>query len=282
MSVVENYVAPQSIEDAAAVLAAGSVTIVAGGTDLMIQGKADKSKYEPTLMNVRHIAEMRDVSIEGDALQIGALTTITDLLTDEIITKHLPVLADMADKFASNQIRNAGTVGGNICNASPAGDSLVPLLMYEAEAVLVSSKGRRKVPLAEFFTRPGKTVLQKNELLTSVEIAIPPDGFVGGFGKFGPRPALEIAMASVSLGGVVKNGTISNVRVAFGAVASTPIRGLETEGALEGKALDDETIRAAAEIARSEVRPISDVRATDWYRRHLIGVMTEEILNNVR
>jgi xanthine dehydrogenase FAD-binding subunit len=282
MSVVENYVAPQCIEDAAAVLAAGSVTIVAGGTDLMIQGKADKSKYEPTLMNVRHIAEMRDVSVEGDALQIGALTTITDLLTDKIIAEHLPVLADMADKFASNQIRNAGTVGGNICNASPAGDSLVPLLMYEAEAVLVSIEGRRKVPLAKFFTGPGKTILQNNELLTSVEIAIPPDGFVGGFGKFGPRPALEIAMASVSLGGVVKNGTISNVRVAFGAVAPTPIRGPKTEAALEGSALDDETIRAAAEIARSEVRPISDVRATDWYRKHLISVMTEEILNNVR
>jgi len=281
MSNIENYLAPGSINDAAAALAAGPATIVAGGTDLMLQAGSGQKTYAPTLINIQKITEMRGVSKDGDTIRIGALTTITDLLTDEIISEHLPVMADMADKFASDQIRNAGTVGGNICNASPAGDSLIPLLMYQAEAVLVTSSGTRNVPLNEFFTGPGSSVIQENELLIGVDVPVPPAGFQGGFGKFGPRPALEIAMAAVSIGGVVKDGIISDVRVAFGAVAPTPIRSAETEAALEGKKLDQETISAAGEIAASSVNPITDVRPSDWYRRHLIRVMTEEILNDV-
>ena len=285
MSTIENYLAPGSIDDAAAALAAGPATIVAGGTDLMLQAGAGQKTYAPTLINIQKITEMRGVSKDGDTIHIGALTTITDLLTDDIIAEHLPVMADMADKFASDQIRNAGTVGGNICNASPAGDGIVPLLMYQAEVVLASkpngSTETRNVPLNEFFTAPGKSVIQENELLIGVDIAVPPAGFVGGFGKFGPRPALEIAMAAVSVGGVVKYGVISDVRVAFGAVAPTPIRSAETEAALEGKKLDEATISAAGEIASASVNPITDVRASDWYRRHLIRVMTEEILNDV-
>jgi len=285
MSTIENYLAPGSIDDAAAALAAGPATIVAGGTDLMLQAGSGQKEYAPTLINIQKISEMRGVSQDGDTIRIGALTTITDLLTDEIIAEHLPVMADMADKFASDQIRNAGTVGGNICNASPAGDGIVPLLMYKAEVVLASkpngSTETRKVPLNEFFTGPGKSVIQENELLIGVDIPVPPAGFVGGFGKFGPRPALEIAMAAVGLGGVVKDGVITDVRVAFGAVAPTPIRSAETEAALEGKKLDEETISAAGEIASSSISPISDIRASDWYRRHLIRVMTEEILNDV-
>ena len=281
MSIIENYLAPSSIDDAAAALAAGPATIVAGGTDLMLQTGSGQKAYAPTLLNIQKITKMRGVSQDGNTIRIGALTTITDLLTDPIIAEHLPVLATMADKFASDQIRNAGTVGGNVCNASPAGDSLVPLLMYKAEAVLVATNVSRKVPLAEFFTGPGETIRQENELLVGVDIPVPPAGFRGGFGKFGPRPALEIAMASVSVGGVVKDGAISDVRVAFGAVAPTPIRSAETEAALEDKKLNKKTISAAGEIASSSVNPITDVRATDWYRRHLIRVMTEEILNNV-
>tara|TARA_B100000315_G_scaffold260545_1_gene322760 strand:- start:4230 stop:5078 length:849 start_codon:yes stop_codon:yes gene_type:complete len=281
MSNIENYLAPSSIEDAAAALAAGPATIVAGGTDLMLQTGSGQKTYAPTLINIQKITEMRGISKDGDTIRIGALTTITDLLTDAIIAEHLPVLATMADKFASDQIRNASSIGGNICNASPAGDSIVPMLMYKAEVVLVASTGTRKVPLNEFFTGPGKSVIQENELLIGVDIAVPPAGFKGGFGKFGPRPALEIAMASVSVGGVVKDGVISDVRVAFGAVAPTPIRSAETEVALEGKKLDEETISAAGEVASSSVNPITDVRASDWYRRHLIRVMTEEILNDV-
>jgi CO/xanthine dehydrogenase FAD-binding subunit len=248
----------------------------------MIQGKLDPSKYAPTLMNVQRIDEMRGVSVDGDTIRIGALTTITELKSDAIIAEHLPVVADMADKFASDQIRNASSIGGNICNASPAGDGILPLMMYGAEIVLASAEGSRSVALDDFFTGPGKTTKADNELLVAVEIAKPAAGFKAGFEKFGPRPALEIAMSSVALGGVVGDGTISNVRVAFGAVGPTPMRGRKTEAALEGKKLDDETIKAAGDVASEEVTPITDVRASEWYRRHLIRVMTEEILTNVR
>ena len=285
MASIENYLAPESVEEATTALAAGPVTIVAGGTDLMLQCNSGQLSYAPTLMNVQRISEIRGVSINEGTISIGALTTITDLLTDITIAQHLPVLVDMADKFGSDQIRNASTIGGNICNASPAGDSLVPLLMYNAEAVLVSktrgTSKTRKVQLGKFFTGPGKTVRSENELLIGVDIPIPPVGFRGGFRKFGPRPALEIAMAEVSLGGVLKDTVISDVRVAFGAVAPKPIRGDQTEAALEGKILDEKTISAAGETASNEVAPISDVRASDWYRRHLIRVLTEEILADV-
>ena len=183
MNTVENYIAPGSIEEAAAALAAGPVTIVAGGTDLMLQTGSGAIAYAKTLMNVRRIAEMQGVSIDGDTIRIGALTTITELKSDAIIAEHLPVVAEMADKFASDQIRNASTIGGNICNASPAGDGIVPLMMYGADVVLASAKGNRNVALSEFFTGPGKTVKADNELLVAIEIAKPAAGFKGGFGN---------------------------------------------------------------------------------------------------
>ncbi len=285
MSNIENYIAPGSVEEAVQALADGDVTIMAGGTDLMLQAENGQVTYQPTLMNINRVDGLRGVTLDGDTVRIGALTTITDLLEDNIIADKLPVLATMADKFASNQIRNAGTVGGNVCNASPAGDSIVPLLILNAAAVLSSkpngSVETRSVPLQNFFTGPGKTNMNSNELLVAIDVPVPPAGFAAGFSKFGPRPALEISMASAAIGGVVDGGKLTGVRVAYGAVGPTPMRAPETEAALEGKELNADNIAAAAEVAGNEVTPIDDVRATEWYRRHLVRVMTQEILENV-
>ena len=285
MSDIENYIAPGSVEAAAQALADGDVTIMAGGTDLMLQGQNGAVTYQPTLMNINRVDGLRGVSVNSGTIHIGALTTITDLLEDSIIAEKLPVLAAMANKFASNQIRNAATVGGNVINASPAGDSIVPLLVLNAEAVLSSTPNgsveTRTVPLQEFFTGPGKTIKQANELLVAIDVPVPISGFVAGFRKFGSRPALEISMAAGAIGGVVENGALTDVRVAFGAVGPTPMRARQTEAAIEGKSLNEETIKAAGAIAKKEVTPITDVRASEWYRRHLVGVMTEEILEDV-
>lgn len=285
MSNIENYIAPASVEEAVQALADGDVTIMAGGTDLMLQGQNGAVTYQSTLMNINRVEGLRGVSVNGDTIRIGTLTTITDLLKDSIIADKLPVLAAMADKFASNQIRNAGTVGGNVVNASPAGDAIVPLLVLNAEAVLSSkpngSVETRSIPLQEFFTGPGKTNMQPNELLVAIDVPVPPAGFVAGFRKFGPRPALEISMASAAIAGVVADGALTDVRVAYGAVGPTPMRAPQTEAAIEGKALTEETIKAAGAVSKNEVTPITDVRASEWYRRHLVGVMTEEILEDV-
>lgn len=284
---MEQYLAPTNLEQALACLhqAEGDVAILAGGTDLMPQQQAGRLKPKHTLLNIRHIAELKGVTLADGVIHIGALTTITELMDNALVRHHLPLLAEAGDHFASNQIRNAGTLGGNVCNASPAGDMLVPLLVLDATAELASLTDgkicRRSVPLTEFFIGPGKTSRAQTELLTGVRIALPPGNFIARFYKFGTRPALDISAISIGIGGVLRDGMLSSVRIAFGAVAPTPVRGRQTEAALEGKRLDAATIEVAASTARDEVNPIDDVRASAWYRKQLVHNMTKRILSHV-
>lgn len=286
MNAIEQYVAPSSLAQAAEYLQQpGGVTILAGGTDLMPQSQSGRLKFKRTLMNIRGIAELKGVAIDGAAIRIGALVTVTEIMENALVQRHLPVLIEACDHFASNQIRNAATLGGNVCNASPAGDMLVPLIALDAVVELASKpKGsleRRSMSLSEFFVGPGKTRRGPAELLTGIRIPLPPQQHFARFFKFGTRPALDISTISIGIGGVLKNGVLSNVRVAFGAVAPTPMRAPRTEQALEGKRLDPATIEAAANVARDEVTPIDDIRATAWYRKELIHNITKRMLDHV-
>lgn len=282
---VERYAAPKSLDEALGVLQQDDVTILAGGTDLMPQSKAGRVAIKRTLMNIQRVGELKGIRLEGNAIRIGALSTITEILRDPLVKQHLPVLAEACDHFASDQIRNAGTLGGNIGNASPAGDTLVPLVVLDAEVELASrpngSTTTRRVPIAEFFTGPGRTKRAGNELLTAVIIPLPRAGHVARFYKFGTRPALDISTISIGVAGVVSDGALTDARVAFGAVAPTPVRAKRTEQALEGRRLDDEAIEAIATTARDEVTPIDDVRASAWYRKELIHNMTKRMLEHV-
>lgn len=282
---IEQYFAPASIAEAVRILAAGEVTILASGTDLMPQTQAGRARFARTLMNVRRIPELRGIAAGERGIRIGALTTVTELMESEPIRREIPILAEAGDHFASSQLRNAATLGGNICNASPAGDLLVPLLVLEAEVELAAmgeaALATRAMPLAQFLTGPGKTSRRASELLVAVRVPQPPEGFRARFCKFGTRPALDISAVSIGIGGVRRGRTLAGVRVAFGAVAPTPIRAPRTEAALEGRELTPEAIAAAAEVARAEVRPISDVRASDWYRRELIRNLTRRVLTDV-
>ncbi|MBI3148143.1 MAG: xanthine dehydrogenase family protein subunit M [Betaproteobacteria bacterium] len=283
---IERYLAPQSLDQALfALQELGEVTLLAGGTDLMPQAKAGRAKFKRTLMNLRGIPELKGVSREGNTLRLGALATITELLHDPLVGEHLPVLREACDHFASDQIRNAATLGGNINNASPAGDTLVPLLVLDAEVELASRPDeaiyRRRMPLSEFFVGPGKTRRAPAELLSAVLVPCPAPGHVARFYKFGARPALDISTISIGLAGVRKNGHLENVRVAFGAVAATPLRALATEEALEGRQLDAQTIARVAATARQEVQPIDDLRASAWYRQELVHNMLTRMLEHV-
>ncbi len=281
---LDDYAAPASLDEAAQLAADGPVTILAGGTDLMPQSEWGKLELTGRLLNIRRIPELAGIEGSGDTVRLGALVTVTEILDSEELARHANVLVETADQFASEQLRNMSSIGGNVCNASPAGDMIIPLLLLDAEAELVRWSGNgleaRRVALDGFFTGPGKTVRQPDEILIALHIPTPPDGFVGGFRKFGPRPALEIAMAAVGVAGVRDGKTLTNARAAFGAVAPTPMRGPHTEAAVEGKTLDQATIAAAAETASNEVSPITDVRASEWYRRHLVRVLTEELLSH--
>jgi xanthine dehydrogenase FAD-binding subunit len=283
MSSNEDYFVPASVDEAVRHLGRADATILAGGTDLMLQirGRPDRQP----LINIRRLDELRGVDQTGDAIRIGTLTTLTDLLADKTIADQLPCLREMADQFASNQIRNLATIGGNICNASPAGDALVPLIVLDAEIELASLRGgecrTRNVKLADFLIGPGQTGIEPGELLTHVIVPRPRPGFVDGFRKIGVRPALEIAVVSVGLGGELRGNALYNVRAAFGAVAPRAVRGAATEAALEGRELTAETIAQAAVAVAEDIAPISDIRATSWYRGHLARAMIEEILTSV-
>lgn len=283
---IARYVAPRSLAEAADILQTGPVSILAGGTDLMPQSRSAKSPLQPTLMNLRHIAELRGISEVDGTVHIGALTTITELRDSPLVRDRLNALWQACDQFASDQIRNAGTVGGNICNASPAGDTLVPLIALDARVVLTAKPNgamkTRTIPLVDFLLGPGKTARAAGELLVAVEIPLPAQNAVSAFFKFGTRPALDISVISIGLAAIRAGDRLTQVRLAFGAVAPRPIRAPATEAALEGKTLDDETIAAAVAVADREIHPITDVRASDWYRREMVRNMLTRMLANVR
>jgi xanthine dehydrogenase FAD-binding subunit len=281
MTAIERYLAPASLDDALAALAGGNATILAGGTDLMPQSNAGKVKFRPILLNIRRLPELRTVDIAQGRITIGALTTINELKDNPVIAKAVPLLAEAADHFASDQVRNMGTIGGNVANASPAGDTLVPLLVLDAEVELASASGRRSVPMTEFFTGPGRTMRRADELITGFSIPLPRLRTVSRFVKFGTRPALDISAVSIGFAATLEGGRLSDVRVAFGAVGPTPLRGRATEAVLEGAALDAATIAKAAATARDEVKPIDDLRASAWYRRELVHNLLGKVLSDV-
>jgi CO/xanthine dehydrogenase FAD-binding subunit len=279
------YVAPTSLEEATQALAVGEATLFAGGTDVMVGVNARQQTLAPTLMNLRYLPELRGISLEDGEIRIGATVTITEVLESDLLAQEAPVLVQTADRFASSQIRNAATVGGNICNASPAGDLILPLLVLDAEVELAEwaagTIARRRAPLAEVFTGPGATVIRPTEILTAVWFPKPPEGFVATFEKSGPRPALEIAIVAAAVGGVRTETGLDGARVALGSVAPTPIQAPQTEAAIADRKLDVEGRAAVAEIAATEIAPIDDVRGSAWYRRHLTRAMIERALERV-
>jgi len=285
MKAIERYVAPRSLEEAVEILNAGDASVLAGGTDLMPQTRADRLQFKPLLMNLRYLLELKGVVEEAGSVRIGALVTITELLESTLVRQRLNLLWQACDHFASDQIRNAATIGGNLCNASPAGDTLVPLLALDARVVLAGKHGgvlqARRVPLSRFFVGPGRTCRAPSELLTTVEVPLPAPGFAGEFYKHGARPALDIAAISIAVGARRDGQVLRDVRIAFGAVAPTPIRVPRAEAALEGRTIEKATLETAVQTALQEIRPISDLRASDWYRRELVHNMLQRVVSHV-
>jgi CO/xanthine dehydrogenase FAD-binding subunit len=280
------YLAPRQLEDALQVMADGDATVLCGGTDLAPQTESGARPYKAKLLNIRRIEGLGGIGEKSDEIRIGATTTVSEIRRSAVLASITPVLVEAAERFASEQIRNAASLGGNLCNASPAGDMIPPLLVLDASVELACWQGgavrMRRVPLERFFVSPGKTVMLAQELLTAVVFDRPAPDFVARFRKSGPRPALEISTVSVALGARVAGTRLSDVRVAMGSVAPTPLRARHVEAALEGKPLDADTVAAALAATVQDAKPIDDVRASAWYRGHLVRVFVEEVLNDVR
>jgi CO/xanthine dehydrogenase FAD-binding subunit len=286
MDQVTTYLAPHGLDEALRALADGRATVLCGGTDLTPQTDAGVRQYQPTLLNIRRVEGLHGIDASGDEIRIGATTTISEIRRSAALAELAPALVEAAEHFASEQLRNAASLGGNLCNASPASDMSPPLLVLDASVELAcwqdGAAQTRRVPLERFFLAPRRTVMRPEELLTAVVFARPVADAVGRFRKAGPRPALEISTVSVALGARLADGRLSAVRVAMGSVAPTPLRARHVEAALEGRQLDAATIAAAVAAADQDAKPIDDVRASAWYRSHLVRVFVEEVLNDVR
>ena len=237
---------------------------------------ADQAVAADPLIDISRIPEMRGILETGEGLEIGAATPLAELAADP----RLPsVLVQGATSVGSLQIRNLATVGGNICNASPCGDTITPLIVLGAVLVLVSPSGRREVVVEEFFTGPKKTVMNPDELLAGIKI--PGANLTGGssFKKIGQRNGQIISQVNVAVWVKAKAGRkVGAIRAAAGSVGPVPIRLLKAAATLKGSGMTPGIIADAARLAMIEISPISDVRATADYRRSVIGTLLSDAL----
>jgi len=270
------YFEPKSISEALSVLVkhGAEAKVIAGGTDVMVD---IKFKEEPgSLVNIKKLPGMSGIKENGGSLRIGALATIRDLETNVLVREKLPVLWEAAHQFASLQVRNTATIGGNICRASPSGETLAPLLVLEATGKCAFSDGEKSQPFTSFFQGPGKSVLGAKGLLTEIDVPYPAAGSKSVYLKHAVRGAMDIAMVGVAVLITPDPGknNMQDVRIGLGAVAPTPIRAPKTEALLRGKPLTAALLKEAAALAASESSPISDQRSSGEYRRWIVEALT--------
>ncbi|MFQ5517027.1 MAG: FAD binding domain-containing protein [Acidimicrobiia bacterium] len=253
---------------------AGSGSLIAGGTDLLVQMR--DGREEAHLIDISNIEDAPPaVDIDGGFVELSALAPISHVVAG--LDGRLPGITAAARVFGSLQIRNRATIGGNLANASPAADLVPPLVAADADLVIDGPKGERTVPAGDFATGPGRTVLEADEWVRSVRMPLPEGE--EGFRKLGNRSAMVISIVSLAWRwNRSADGTLRAVKLALGAVAPTVIRVPEAEDALEGRRPTEDVVTTAAESLRAAIDPIDDVRGSAWYRRQVAGDLLREAL----
>ena len=265
-----DYARPQSLTEVLELLAAhgDKARILAGGTDLIVNIK--ESLMAPTiLIDIKDIAELREIRIEADQISIGANVSFAQIMESPAIKEHFPMLWDAAATVASSGIRNRATLAGNICTAVPSLDSAPPLLCHEAIVHCAGVQGLRTITIAEWFLAPRKTALKPDELLTRITMPIPERDSTGIYLKLGRYNGEDLAQA----GWGIWISRQQQYRIAHCALAAVPARAMGIEALLNGKALSDDLIEAALTLVESEIRPITDIRSSREYRFHVSKVM---------
>ncbi|MBI3747995.1 MAG: xanthine dehydrogenase family protein subunit M [Chloroflexi bacterium] len=268
MPVEPPITSPRTLADAYAQLAEGPVTPIAGGTDLMVSLTGELGEPPERMLDLWHLDELRGIALDGDSLVLGALTTYTDLRRSSLCREHVPALVEAAATIGAAQIQNRGTIGGNAVNASPAGDTLPVLLALDATLVCGSVRGERDVPATAFWPGYRRTALAPDELLVRIRFPLVA-GRASRFRKVGTRRAQSISKVVMALAycAGTDGGLWTDVRLALGSVAPTPIRASATEAVLEGRPPIPAIAELAAETLAAELHPIDDVRSTAEYRR---------------
>src|SRR5262250_27015 len=271
------YEAPSSLGDAIALLARASGTsrILAGGTDVIVQMETDLTDPE-LLVDIKKIPELRQIAIEDGAFRVGAAVTGMELTEHHAFCKAWPGVVDGVKLIGSMQIKGRATMGGNLCNASPAADSVPALIAAGAIARIVGPAGVREAPVEAIPTGPGKTSLQKGEIIASFFLPSRPPRSADAYQRFTPRTEMDIAVVGVGINLTLDaNGTCTAARVALGAVAPTVLLVKEAADALIGSRLEEAALDKLAHAASAACRPIDDKRGTKEYRIKVAGVLAK-------
>lgn len=277
-----DYHEPASLQQAFDLLAryGENVALVAGGSGLFVSMKMERSAPR-AVVSLQRIPGLNQVALEpGGGLRIGACTPIHDIRSHPRVCAAYPALAQACASFGSAQIEIMGTIGGNLCNGSPASDTVPALLVLDAVLEIRSAAGARLLPAGQFILSPGRTALQPGEILTAVILPPPPDGAQSAFYKV-TRVTADLAKASLAVLLVRKGNTIEECRLAFGSVSARPMRTLQAEALLNGQAFSPELALQAGQCASLEISPIDDVRSSAWYRRQLASVMVHDTLQEL-
>jgi carbon-monoxide dehydrogenase medium subunit len=274
-----DYHQPESLEEAIRLKKTISGSLfISGGTDLMV--RINKKELRPSaLISLRSIPALSGIE-NGKITRVGAMTSISDILKSPVILEKYPVLTQAAKTLGSVQIRNVATIGGNLCNGSPAADMAPPLLVLQAKVKVQSVQDSRDITLEKFFRGPGETRLSRDEILTDILLEPPEENTKTVFLKKG-RTRMDLAVASVAALIQKEGNRCLKARMAAGSVAPTPLRLFKVEAMLEGASFSKELLDEAQHLASRCVSPISDARSTADYRYHLVGVLVKRALEKL-
>ncbi len=276
-----DYIAPKSVDEAISALAAGGEKArpLSGGTDLIAQLQEGRRGLE-TVVDVKRIPELMEISISADGLKLGAAVSCHTINANQAVRDAYPALIDSTHLIGGTQIQGRASIGGNLCNSSPAADAIPNLVVHNVSCHIAGPNGRRTVAVEDFCTGPGQNVLENGEFLVSLTFPKPPPNFGAAYLRFIPRNEMDIAVVGAGASVILSDDkeTIQSARVSLGAVAPTPLLVQEAGDVLAGQPISEETLNKAADLAKAAARPINDMRGTIAQRKHLSGVLTQRAL----
>jgi len=276
------YVAPTTVAEAVAVLTehGDRARPLAGGTDLLVKARANVWELD-AVVDIKNIPELMTLSVNGDGLSIGAGVPCYQVYDNSDVAAQYPGIVDGVSIIGGIQVQSRAGLGGNLCNAAPSGDGIPALIAHSAVARIANSSGTREVAVEDFCTGPSRTVLEAGDLLVSIEVPKPAANSGAAYTRFIPRNEMDIAVAGVGIYVVLDDSGRNFVsgRIALASVGPTPILASEAGNSLAGKPVNDETIAAAAALAKNAATPITDMRGTVDQRKQLIEVLTGRMIN---
>lgn len=276
------YFSPGTIREALSLMRKwkGKAKLIAGGTNVIPDLRAEKIQPQ-VLINISHLKDLSYIKEVKGRIQIGGLTPIVELASSKMIRKAAPILSEAADQLGNPLVRNKATIAGNLVHASPAADTAVPLLALEATVILAGDGKSRQIPIEKFFHGVNQTVLKADEIIKEICFQKPNANVRMSYIKLGRRGAMAISVVSIAVVLETESGKCKKVRISLGAVAPKPIRAYEVEEMLEGKEITDKLIGACCEHVQTEIRPITDIRASAEYRRQVSSVLLRRLIQEV-